>query len=225
MVFMNRLLQGFLTFCLLTVSLSACSNAPSYKDGKIITDDPRDYLLKPVDFDAANNFYIPENDAFVILNEMAVGSLGKEKGEALVADQERVVGWRVHYQANKEDQDGPQVYLSTITQHQSAKGAQAAVEKYNSAALYPDGGWIVEDVDLNMGDKYIVETGATENSQGRRAVTYRIEFAFRNISADILVYGLEKEVNQEMAVKAARAVLLRLHTAPFGTGPVPTPTP
>jgi hypothetical protein len=215
-----KLFQVLMALSLAAGFLAACTGA----DNQLINDSPREYLLKPVDL-PSNNFYIPENDSFSIPNEAAVGSLGKEKGEALVKEEERVTAWRVHYQADSQDQAGPLVYVVTITQHQSAKGAQVAVEKYNTAALNPDGGWTIEKSDIKLGDKTIVQTGVTEDQQGRKAINYRIEYAYRNMSVDVLVYGLEHQITLDMAQKAAHAVLLRLQGAPTSAAPLRTMTP
>jgi hypothetical protein len=213
----HNVVQSALALCLAIFVLTACSAT----DDAVIKGNPRDYLLKPADL-PSTSFYIPETDAFSIPNEMAVSAFGKEKAGTMIQEEERVTAWRVHYQANTADQPGPQVYVVTITQHQSAKGAKTAVEKYNSAALYPDGGWKLEANAAKVGDTSLAEIGPTEDAQGQKLITYRIEFAYRNMSADVLVYGLEKEVSLTTVEKAATDVLRRLQSAPTGRGPIPT---
>ncbi len=221
----KRILPGILAISLLILALTGCSSAGAADAGKLIADSPRGYLLTAGDIPGGSNFYMPENEAFQIPNQAAILAFGQDKGETLVSEEERVDSWRVHFQASKPDQPGPQVYLATVTQHQSAKGAQSAVEKYNYAALYPDGGWTMQDVKLDLGDKYVVEAGPTEDQQGRKAQNYRIEFSYRNMSVDVLVFGLTDQVKLDQATQAAKAVLLRLKAAPLSSGPILTPTP
>lgn len=218
----KKLLLVLLAACLLPFLMTACAETPAAPDGRLITGDPRPYLLNPVDFPNGNAYYMPENQAFMIPNETAIQAFGKEKGEMLIKDEERVVGWRVHYQASRSDQPGPQVYLATIVQHQSAKGAQIAVEKYNNALLFPEGGWKIEPDGPKVGDLSVTITGASKDEQGSPMMNYRIEYAYRNMSVDILVFGPEKEVTLDMAKSAATAVLLKLKTAELGRGPIPT---
>jgi hypothetical protein len=168
---------------------------------------------------------MPENEAFIVPNEMAIGAFGQEKGQALVNETERVTAARVHFQRSGENTSAPEYYVVTVTLHQSAKGAQTAIEKYNIASLFPDGGWKIEDTKISLGEKAMVETGLVANPSGQRAINYRIEFTYRNASVDVLVCGLEKDVNLETAAKAARFVLDRLKAAPLSKPPVPTPSP
>lgn len=216
----KKIMQLLAAAAFLLVSLAACASAPA----GIIKDDPQNYLLKEADLPARITYYSPENGVIYIPNEMAIGAFGKEKGEALVKDEERVTAARLHFQRAENQKAAADTYLSTVTLHQSAKGAQTAVEKYNYAALYPDGGWKIIS-GPSLGDKTLIETGETNDPQGHKAVNYRIEFAYRNASVDILVFGLQSDVTLDTATQAAQTVLNKLKTAPLGSGPIPTPTP
>ena len=214
----QRLFQGALALCVLMVSLTACA-----ADNQIITADPRDYLLQFEDLPSGVSYVIPEADVLSIPNEMALEAFGEEKGRAIITEEERIIGWRVHYQANDPAQADVQVYLASVVQHQSAKGARTAVEKYNNAALFPDGGWVVEQATFQLGDETVVESAPTQDAQGRKAISYRVEFAYRNISVDVLVFGLEDKVSVDDAKRAATTILARLKVAPLGSGPLAAP--
>jgi hypothetical protein len=200
--------------------LSGCTQAPE----QVISADPRGFLLQLADLPVGVTYYMPENEAFLIPNETAIGAFGQEKGQALLDDTQRVTSARVHFQRNDAKKAAPEYYVVTVTLHQSAKGAQTVLEKYNVASLFPDGGWTVEDTKITMGDKAIVETGTTADPSGKRAINYRIEFTYRNASVDVLVCGLEKEVNLDTAAQAARYVLDRLKAAPLSKAPLAIPT-
>ena len=205
----------------LLLLLSACASASE----KVISGDPRTYLLQTNDLPKTATYYIPENRAFLIPNDTAIGAFGQEKGQALIDETARVISARVHYQRSEQDTSGPAYYVATVTLHQNAKGAQAAVSRYNIASLYPEGGWTVVKEPPKVGDLTVVETSQLANQSGQKVYNYRVEFAYRNVSVDVLVAGLEKDVSQETVVRAAQAVLARLKTAPLSTPPVPTPLP
>lgn len=205
----------------LLLLLPACAK----QTGQVIGGDPRAYLLQIVDLPAASTYFMPENEAFLIPNAAAIGAFGQEKGQALIDETQRVSSARVHFQRAEEKKPGPAYYVATVTLHQSAQGARTAVEKYNIAKMYPDGGWTVVKDPPAVGDLTIAETGQAANPSGQKVFNYRIEFAYRNASVDMLVAGLEKDVSLETAAKAARAVLTRLQTAPLTTPPLPTMVP
>ena len=218
-----RTAAGFLVLAglLFSLLLSACAPATT----QVISGDPRSYLMNTSELPDGQYYFVPEGDAFLIPNEAAVSEFGKEKAEQLIQETERVTAGRVHYQISDPSIAAPQVYLATVVIHQSAEAAQKAVEQYNIAALYPEGGWQVEKDALKIGDRTIVETGETQDSSGRRAVSIRVEFSYRNVSADVMIFGLNDTVTLGKAEQAARAVLVKLQTAELTNGPVPTLTP
>jgi hypothetical protein len=217
----HSLLRSILPIILLSLLLAACAPAAP----QVITGDPRDYLLETADLSTKATYFIPEGEKISVPNEMAISAFGKDAGEALVRETERISAGRVHYQSSEATTTAPQVYLATVVIHQTAAAAQKAVEQYNIAALYPDGGWKVSDEKLNLGDKSLVEIGETMDQSGRKATSIRVEFAYRNASADVMVFGMQDVVTVSTAEKAARAVLARLQSAPLSSGPIATMTP
>lgn len=211
MIFIAILLFGLLI-------LPGCASTSD----QVIGGDPRDYLLQQADLPSGATYFMPENQVFLIPNEAAIGAFGQEKGQALITETARVSAGRVHYQRTEADAPAPAYYVITVTLHQNAAGARTALEKYNIASMYPEGGWTILKDPPSIGDLTLAETGQGADQSGMKVVNYRIEFAYRNASVDVLVAGLEKDVRLETAVRAARAVLARLQKAPLTTPPLST---
>ncbi len=216
-----KIIKRFFIPAFFLALLAACAST----SGQVIGGDPRTYLLQQADLPDSAAYYMPENETFLIPNETAIGAFGQETGQKLIDETARVNSGRVHYQRSEGTGSGPAYYVATVTLHQNAEGAQAAVSRYNIASLFPDGGWAVLKDPPAIGDLTVVETGQAASQSGQKVINYRVEFAYRNVSVDVLVAGLEKDVTLEMAAKAARAVLARLKMAPLSEPPIPTPAP
>lgn len=217
-VVLNRIALIGLLF---TILLSGCAPAAE----QVITGDPRTYLLNTSELPSGEKYFVPEGDAFLIPNEAAISELGVDKANQLMNETQRVSAGRVHYQISDTTIHLPQVYLVSVVIHQNAQAARTAVEKYNIAALYPDGGWKVEKDAIKLGDIAIVETGESQDTSGHKATSIRIEFAYRNASVDVLIFGLSDTVTAGKAEQIARSVLAKLQTARLSTPPVPTLIP
>ncbi len=205
---------------LVLLFLSACTSASE----QVISGDPRQYLLATNELPNASAYTMPDNGASLVPNAAAIGTLGQQKGQALITETERVTGSRVRFQrvGGVNSIPGPDSYAITVTIHQSAKGARTTVQKYNIASLDPHGGWTVEQNPPSIGDLTVVETSQSANQSGQKVVTYHVEFAYRNASVDVLVAGLAKDVPLTTATAAARQVLAKLQTAPLANPPIPT---
>ena len=209
---------GGLGFCGLALMLILGIARPAL----LIHADPRDFLLKAEDVAFLGSYVLPPHERHPISNDLIVFLLGDQAGERRLAQTGRVIGWRVHYV--RGGGNGPTQITQTVTQYDSARGAQRNLKTYALSTVEP-ASWQRVDVPLDLADGGLVEIRREQYASGEIRISLAVNFIYLNMGVRLETVGGEEQVQLEDLIDLAQIVITRMEQVEPVSGPVPTPTP
>lgn len=177
-------------------------------DLRIVTADPKEFLLSVYDLPIGGKYYLPKKGLTPVRNVEIIQSMGSEKGEQFINETGRLDGWTVRYQRGAGNRPLPELIVDTVVMYQTTEGAQLSIEKYATLNLSPDIRKILSPPltgDLSL---------ALSLTKGRTVEQYYY-FSYRNYVHKLEVRGLQSEVTLELVGQLAGVLLNKLEYAPL----------
>jgi len=178
-------------------------------DLRIIIGDPEDYIL--LKEDVPIRYILHAGDSTPHNNSEILSVRGIEEGKAYLDSTGRLSGWIIYYGRDDNTAIAPEWIRSYIVMYDSNEGPRIAKEEWD---------WDDEDIEfldiaMDLGDWNRTRVYKERSSGGKYYLRYAIEFYYRSIWAEIMVWGWESEIKHEFVENAARAVLEKLKNAPL----------
>ncbi len=176
-------------------------------DVRVITADPKEFLLDADDLPREGKYYLPNaNWKTPHRNSEILNAWGAEKGGKYINETGRVDGWIVAYKRGSSKVPLPDEVYDNVVLYQTAKGAQYSITKYGDTNLSPD--FVEIQSPPAVGDlsrAFLLKKGNTSE--------YLYYFSYRNYLHVLDIYGLESEVNPKFVEQIAKKLLAKLEDA------------
>ena len=183
-------------------------------DIRIISVDPRAFLLEKEDLPEDARYYLPGPDWISPHhNAEIISGWGTKEGLEYLDETGRIDGWVVYYSRGSNTVIAPEEIFHNIIQYKDASGALLTVEKYGIDIR--DDRWkpVIREIDIRgISYAYLYKD---LQSNGRYRVWYRVETVYRNYVSIVDGYGWEEEVRYEYVEDIARTAIEKLVNAPL----------
>ncbi len=197
-----------------TITPTSTSTITPTPDLRIIEGDPFDFQIKQTDLPLEGKYYIPDETwLHGSPNQEIIAGRGIEKGKEYVESTGRIMGFWVDHLRGTIAAALPEEVYCDIAFFKTSAGALLAETKYNyPTVLSPEAGWVIKDLPNQIGD-FTVASEIVDNSKNR--VWRQISFAFRNVTVNVLGYGMDSDVQWDFLESLARIELAKLQEAPL----------
>ena len=200
-----------------TFTPTATLTLTSTPDLRIITIDPKYFLLTSDDLPEDAQYYIPaSNWMSPHHNSEIISGWGKEEGLEYLEKTGRIDGWIVYFYRGSNIVRAPQEIFHNIIQYETIEGARITIDEYNQVVK---GDYNFVERDRTIGDVSLFMIYKEMQSSGEYAVFYRVEIAYRNYVSIVVGFGLENDVNYEYVEDIAEIALEKLKAAELSSPP------
>jgi hypothetical protein len=185
-------------------------------DLRIITEEPREFLLEKEDLPKKAQYFLP-NSQWISPhhNSEIISSWGSIEGREYIERTGRVDGWWVYYARGSDTVFAPQEIFHNIIKYESVEGAQITVNEYNLVTSNRNEEYEFVDRDLDFGDISIAMVAKETQSNGKQRVWYRVETAYRNYVSIIGAWGWEEDMDFVYVENIAKTAVEKLESAPL----------
>lgn len=179
---------------------------------RIIVEDSKTYLLNQGDLPANAKYYLPDSSWINRhTNDEIVGYWGREEGLKYLDETGRIEGWFVSYKRGSNSVIAPEEIYCNIIRYETSDGARLSITKYGTP--YRSDEREIINLDLDLGDEYLVSVYREMQSNGKQRVWYRIEFSYRNYVVAVQGWGWNDEVSHDYVYQVALTMLEKLKSA------------
>lgn len=169
-------------------------------DLRVITADPKEFLLSVYDLPLVGKYYLPKGGLSPLRNSEIIQSLGAKRGEEFIDETGRVDGWVVLYKRGASTRPVPKEIVDTVVMYQTAEGARLSIEKYWDTGLPPD-------IRTVLSPPLTGDLSLALSLTKRNAAEFYYYFSYRNFVHRLEVRGLEKEVTMKFVEQLAGVLL------------------
>jgi len=191
-------------------------------DLRLIDLDPRKLLLQKTDLPPEGKYFLP-NELWTspLTNAEIVAEWTVEEGQAYLAETGRIDGWSIDYKRGTNGVIMPEEIHDNVVIYSSVEGAQIVITKYDNRTV-TESNFIEIDVP-KVGDITRAFKWQETNSGGATRVAIKIAFTYRNVYHYVQVWGWEKEVSLDFAIRTATKLVEGLKQLPLSDAVTFTP--